>query len=326
MMNILVTGGAGYIGSHAVKMLIEENHRVVVVDNLSTGHEKLIDSAATFYNRNLHDEQALLDILKEENIEAVMHFAAFSLVGESVKDPLKYYHNNTEGSRSLLSAMRAAKVDALVFSSTAAVYGEQDTMPISEDALLAPTNPYGETKLAVENMMRALSKSSDFNYVALRYFNVAGAHHDGTIGEEHDPETHLIPNVLKSVIDDEKKLKVFGDDYDTKDGSAVRDYIHVEDLIDAHIKALEFLIENKRSDVFNLGSQEGYSVLDIIEATKTVLNKDVPYDIEGRRKGDPPILIADFKKARETLGWKPEHGLRSMIASAANYYYKDDNR
>jgi len=322
-MNILITGGAGYIGSHAVKMLKHRGYNVVVVDNLSTGFAYALDESLPFYEVSTHDTTALIDIFKNERIDAVMHFAAYSLVGESVQEPLKYYHNNVEGTRSLLEAMLRSGVNHLIFSSTAAVYGEQKKMPIRETAPLQPTNPYGATKKTIEDMLRAVNTAhKGFNYASLRYFNVAGAYHDHSIGENHDPETHLIPNVIKSVLSEKNTLKVFGTDYDTKDGSAIRDYIHVEDLIDAHIKALNHIVDHRVSDVFNLGSAEGYSVLDIIKTTETVLNKTVPFEKHQRRPGDPPVLIATHDKAEEVLGWRPTYKLEDMIRSAAHYYEK----
>ncbi len=322
-MNILITGGAGYIGSHAVKMLKDRGYNVVVVDNLSTGFAYALDESLPFYEVSTHDTTALIDIFKNERIDAVMHFAAYSLVGESVQEPLKYYHNNVEGTRSLLEAMLRSGVNHLIFSSTAAVYGEQKKMPIRETAPLQPTNPYGATKKTIEDMLRAVNTAhKGFNYASLRYFNVAGAYHDHSIGENHDPETHLIPNVIKSVLSEKNTLKVFGTDYDTKDGSAIRDYIHVEDLIDAHIKALNHIVDHRVSDVFNLGSAEGYSVLDIIKTTETVLNKTVPFEKHQRRPGDPPVLIATHDKAEEVLGWRPTYKLEDMIRSAAHYYEK----
>jgi len=319
-MKILVTGGAGYIGSHAVVMLKAKGYQVVVVDNLSTGfkHDQL--NAIPFYEINLQDKEALMRCFEHEQFDAVMHFAAFSLVGESMRDPLKYYYNNVEGTRVLIEVMNHFKVKHIVFSSTAAVYGETKAIPIKETATLMPKNPYGATKKTMEEMLEWTRKTQNFNYVALRYFNVAGAYHDGSIGENHNPETHLIPNVIKAVLNKEAPLKLFGDDYDTPDGTAIRDYIHVEDLIDAHIKALEYLKTHNQSNQFNLGSGEGYSVKAIIETTMKVTKEKVPYEIHPRREGDPAILIASYEKAKKHLNWSPKLGLENMIQSAYEYY------
>ncbi|MFW5841957.1 MAG: UDP-glucose 4-epimerase GalE [Bacillota bacterium] len=323
-MTFLITGGAGYIGSHATKILCDQGYKVVVVDNLTTGYQASVDERAVFYQLDIHETDQLEAMLKKEHIDAVMHFAAFSLVGESVKHPLIYYKNNVEGTRSLLEAMIRAQVHTLIFSSTAAVYGEAKTMPIDENTPLNPSNPYGETKMAIERMLKTVKHAlPEFNYVSLRYFNVAGAHHTSEIGENHDPETHLIPNVIKSTLKGDTMLKVFGDDYDTKDGSAVRDYIHVEDLIDAHIKAFEFIQTTNQSDVFNLGTASGYSVFDIIKTCETVMDRPVPYTVSDRRPGDPARLIASHDKAHTMLNWKPKHDLTSIIKSAYDYHKKD---
>lgn len=321
-MNVCVTGGAGYIGSHAVKALMEQGYHVTIIDNLSTGYKKALPKDVPFYEVSTHDKDALISIFKKEKIEAVMHFAAFSLVGESVKKPLKYYHNNVEGTRALLDAMLEANVNKLIFSSTAAVYGTKEVQPITEKALETPENPYGETKLAIEKMIQWVSKESDLNYVTLRYFNVAGASSDSSIGENHDPETHLIPNVIKSVLESHKPLKVFGNDYNTPDGTPIRDYIHVEDLVDAHIKALDYLTKNSLSATINLGSQSGYSVLDVINTVEAVTKEKVPYTIEARRAGDPAALIASNELAKKLLNWEVKKDLLSMIESAYRYYKK----
>lgn len=323
-MTFLITGGAGYIGSHATRILCDQGHDVVVVDNLSMGHKDSVDARATFFNVDLHNTDHLETILKEHHIDAVMHFAAFSLVGQSVKHPLIYYKNNVEGTRSLLEAMIHAGVYTMIFSSTAAVYGEVKAMPIDETSPLNPSNPYGETKMAIERMLKTVKHAHPkFNYVSLRYFNVAGAHHSGLIGENHNPETHLIPNVIKSTLQGTLDLKVFGDDYDTKDGSAVRDYIHVEDLIDAHIKAFEFIQKNQSSDVFNLGTASGYSVFDIIKTCEAVMETSIKYTVAQRRPGDPARLIASHDKAKRILNWQPNHDLTSIIRSAYIYHKKD---
>lgn len=322
-MKCLVTGGAGYIGSHAVKMLIEQGNDVVVIDNLSTGHIKSIDERAIFYDINLHETDKIEEVLTTNNIDIVFHFAAYSLVDESVKNPLKYYRNNIGGTISLIHAMTNVGINQIIFSSTAAVYGESTIIPINEDSPLNPSNPYGETKKTIEKVLEALSQSNDsFNYISLRYFNVAGAYHTGDIGENHNPETHLIPNVIKSVFSGHPNLKVFGNDYDTPDGSAIRDYIHVEDLIDAHIKAAQHLEKHKKSDTFNLGTSSGYSILEIIKMCETVMGTEIPYTIVPRRAGDPAILIASFDKAKEKLKWTPQYDLKQIITSAFNYYKK----
>lgn len=322
-MKILVIGGAGYIGSHAVKKLVASNHYVVVLDSLYTGHRKAVDAKAKFYQGDINDTYLVSKILRDEKIEAVMHFAAYSLVPESVKLPLKYYENNVSGMISLLKAMDDAKVKYLIFSSSAATYGIPKTLPITETTPLAPINPYGETKMMMEKMMYWADQANGIKSIALRYFNVAGACEDGTIGEDHGPETHLIPNILKSAISGDGKFTIFGDDYDTKDGTNVRDYVQVEDLIDAHILALKHLMATNTSDVFNLGTAQGYSNLEILQAAKEVTGVDIPYTIGPRRGGDPDSLVADSSKARKILGWQPKHeDLKDVIASAWNWHQK----
>ena len=305
-MRVLVIGGAGYIGSHAVRKLIEEGNDVVVLDSLYTGHRKAVDKKAKFYQGDIEDTNLVSKILRDENIDAVMHFAAYSLVPESVKKPHKYYDNNVSGMISLLQAMDDAKVKYLVFSSSAATYGIPKTLPITEDTPLDPINPYGETKMMMEKIMHWADKADGIKSIALRYFNVAGASSDGSIGEDHGPETHLIPNILKSAISGDGNFTIFGDDYDTKDGTNVRDYVQVEDLIDAHILALKHVMGTNKSDVFNLGTAQGYSNLEILEAAKKVTGIDIPYTIGPRRGGDPDSLVADSSKARKVLGWKPK--------------------
>ena len=314
-MRVLVIGGAGYIGSHAVRKLIEEGNNVVVLDSLYTGHRKAVDKKAKFYQGDIEDTNLVSKILRDENIDAVMHFAAYSLVPESVKKPLKYYDNNVSGMISLLQAMDDAKVKYLVFSSSAATYGIPKTLPITEDT------PYGETKMMMEKIMHWADKADGIKSIALRYFNVAGASSDGSIGEDHGPETHLIPNILKSAISGDGNFTIFGDDYDTKDGTNVRDYVQVEDLIDAHILALKHVMETNKSDVFNLGTAQGYSNLEILEAAKKVTGIDIPYTIGPRRGGDPDSLVADSSKARKILGWKPKHeNVDDVIATAWNWH------
>lgn len=320
-MNILVTGGAGYIGSHAVKILLDQKENVIVIDNLSTGYKKAVDKRAIFYNVDITNSLKVQEILEIENIDAVIHFAAFSLVGESMEDPLKYYHNNVYGTKTLLDAMVKANVKHIVFSSTAAVYGEQDEMPITETMLERPTNTYGETKLAMEKMMKWADLAHDIKYIALRYFNVAGAFHTSEIGEAHNPETHLIPLILQVPNEKRSHISVFGTDYETKDGSCIRDYIHIEDLIDAHILALHHLRKTNQSDFFNLGSGEGFSVIEMIDAARKVTNHPIPSLNKDRRSGDPKILIASSDKAQRVLGWKRKYiSVEDIIKSAWNFH------
>lgn len=304
-MSILVVGGAGYIGSHAVYQLIEKGFKVVVVDNLQTGHKKAVHKEATFYQGDIRDRSFLNDVFRKEQIDGVIHFAANSLVGESMTDPLKYYNNNVYGTQVLLEVMRDHDVKHIVFSSTAATYGEPEKVPITEDMPTVPTNPYGETKLAMEKMMKWCEKAFGLKYVSLRYFNVAGARSTGEIGEDHNPETHLIPVVLQTALGKRESMTVFGDDYPTKDGTCIRDYIHVEDLIDAHILALSYLQEGGESNVFNLGSSQGFSVKEIIDTARKITGKEIPVQIGPRRAGDPSVLIASSEKAKKVLGWNP---------------------
>lgn len=320
-MNVLVTGGAGYIGSHAVKMLLEKGHEVVIIDNLSTGYKKAVDTRAKFYKVDIKNETEVTTILKQHKIETVIHFAAFSLVGESMQVPLKYYENNVQGTKKLLDAMVNANVKNIVFSSTAAVYGKKEVMPITEAMLETPTNAYGETKLAMEKMMKWADIAHDIKYIALRYFNVAGAFHDGSIGENHNPETHLIPLILQVPNRKREFISIFGNDYDTKDGTCVRDYIHIEDLIDAHILAMHHLQKTNQSDFFNLGSGEGFTVKEMIDAARLVTNHPIPAKLAERRPGDPDTLIASSEKARRILGWKPQkEDIKLIIESAWNFH------
>ncbi len=320
-MKILVIGGAGYIGSHAVKRLVADGEEVVVLDALYTGHRKAVDPKAKFYQGDLRDTFLVGQILTEEKIDAVMHFAAYSLVPESVKKPLKYYDNNVQGMISLLKAMHFAKVNYLIFSSSAATYGIPKTIPITETTPLDPINPYGETKMMMERIMHWTDKADGIKSIALRYFNVGGA--AGEIGEDHAPESHLIPNILKSVNNAAKPLTIFGQDYNTKDGTNVRDYVQVEDLIDAHVLALKHLLKTKKSDVFNLGTAHGYSNLEIVEAAKKVTGTDIPYTIGPRRGGDPDALVADSTKARTILGWKPQHESAEDVIATAWEWHKN---
>lgn len=316
-MHILVTGGAGYIGSHATRMLLDLGYQVTVIDNLSTGYIDAVDKRATFYEEDIHHTENLTTILRKEQIDVVIHFAAFSLVGESMTKPLKYYENNVSGTASLLKSMVDAKVKNIVFSSTAAVYGDQKVMPITEEILPNPTNTYGATKLAMEEMMKWTSIAHNINYVSLRYFNVAGAHHSSEIGESHNPETHLIPIILQVPLKERDAISIFGTDYDTFDGTCIRDYIHIEDLIDAHIKAMIYLVNGGKSDVFNLGSGSGYSVRQIIEAAEFVTNQTIKTKEEAKRAGDPAKLIASSDKAKNILKWEVKHPKVEDIISSA---------
>ena len=320
-MRVLVIGGAGYIGSVAVKKLIEQNNDVVVLDALYTGHRKAVNSKAKFYQGDIENKFLVSQILRQEKIEAVMHFAAYSLVPESVQKPLKYYDNNVSGMISLLEAMKDAGVNYLVFSSSAATYGIPKKLPITEDSPLNPINPYGETKAMMEKIMHWADKADGIKSIALRYFNVAGAASDGSIGEDHSPETHLIPNILKSAISGDGKFTIFGNDYNTKDGTNVRDYVQVEDLIDAHLLALKHLVTTNKSDVFNLGTAHGYSNLEILQAARKVTNVEIPYTMGPRRAGDPDSLVADSAKARTILGWEPQHeNAEDMMTSAWKWH------
>lgn len=320
-MNVLVIGGAGYIGSHAVNKLIKKDYNVSVLDNLVTGHRGAVDEAATFYLGDIRDKTMLNQIVQDEQIEAIFHFAASSLVGESVEKPLKYFNNNVVGMEVLLEVMQENGVKKIIFSSTAAVYGDVQAPLITEDEPKAPTSPYGESKLMMENMIKWCDLAHGIKFVSLRYFNVAGALSTGEIGEDHDPETHLIPIVLQTALGQRNAMTIFGDDYNTPDGTCIRDYVHVEDLIDAHILALEYLNTNTESQIFNLGSSTGYSVKEIVEASRKVTGKEIPVKIGERRAGDPAKLVAASEKAREILGWKPAYEtIEGIIQTAWNWH------
>ncbi|EJO23147.1 UDP-glucose 4-epimerase GalE [Selenomonas sp. FOBRC6] len=305
-MAILVCGGAGYIGSHAVHALVEKGEQVVIVDNLQTGHRGALNPAAKFYEGDIRDAAVLDKIFTENKIEAVIHFAANSLVGESMEKPLLYFNNNVYGMQVLLEAMVRHGVDKIVFSSTAATYGEPKRVPIHEDDETCPTNTYGETKLTMEKMMKWVSRANGVRYVSLRYFNAAGALPDGSIGEDHKTETHLIPLILQVPTGRRDHITVFGDDYPTPDGTCLRDYIHVVDLADAHVLALEYLRKGGASDIFNLGNGQGFSVKEMIAAAEKATGRSIKVEIGARRAGDPAQLIASSEKARTVLGWKPQ--------------------
>ena len=305
-MAILVCGGAGYIGSHAVHALIEKGEQVVIVDNLQTGHRGALNPKAKFYEGDIRDASVLDKIFTENKVEAVIHFAANSLVGESMEKPLLYFNNNVYGMQVLLEAMVRHGVDKIVFSSTAATYGEPKRVPIHEDDETCPTNTYGETKLTMEKMMKWVSRANGVRYVSLRYFNAAGALPDGSIGEDHATETHLIPLILQVPTGRRDHITVFGDDYPTPDGTCLRDYIHVVDLADAHVLALEYLRKGGASDIFNLGNGQGFSVKEMIAAAEKATGRSIKVEIGARRAGDPAQLIASSEKARSVLGWKPQ--------------------
>ena len=318
-MTVLVLGGAGYIGSHMVDRLVERGEeKVVVVDSLVTGHRAAVNPAAKFYQGDLADQDFMRRVFHENpDIDAVIHFAAFSLVAESMGNPLKYFDNNTAGMIKLLEVMNEVGVKRIVFSSPAATYGIPDSMPIHEDDPQRPINPYGESKLMMEKIMRWSDAAYGIKFVALRYFNVAGAKPDGSIGEDHNPETHLLPIVLQVAQGKRDMLKIFGNDYNTPDGTNVRDYVHPFDLADAHILAVKYLRDGNPSDAFNLGSSTGFSNLQILEAARRVTGKEIPAQMAPRRPGDPDTLIAASDKARSVLGWKPQFdNIDKIIASA----------
>lgn len=325
-MNILVTGGAGYIGSHTVLELVKAGHNAIVADNLSTGNRNAVPKTVRFYQGDIRSADFLDKLFDSESIDAVIHFVAFSLVGESVANPLKYYDNNIYGTKVLLDAMVCHGIDKIVFSSTAAVYGEPQNIPISETDKACPTNPYGETKLAVEKMIKWTAIAHGLRYVILRYFNACGADKSGSIGESHNPETHLIPLILQVPNGKRESILIFGTDYDTPDGTCIRDYIHVTDLAKAHILAIQYLMNGGESDVFNLGNGVGYSVREIIETARKVTGHPIPAVETERRAGDPARLVASSKKAQEILGWIPVHSSpEEIIASAWNWHKNHPN-
>nr|WP_268895607.1 UDP-glucose 4-epimerase GalE [Streptococcus catagoni] len=316
-------GGAGYIGSHMVDRLIEvDKETVVVVDNLVTGHRKAVHKAARFYQGDLADQYFMRKVFKENpDIDSLIHFAAYSQVGESMEDPLKYFDNNTSGMIKLLEVMNEYDVKKIIFSSTAATYGIPKEMPIKENTPQEPINPYGESKLMMERIMTWSDKAYGIKYVALRYFNVAGDKPDGTIGEDHHPETHLIPIILQVAQGSREKITIFGDDYQTADGTNIRDYVHPFDLAQAHSLALDYLRQGNDSTAFNLGSSTGFSNLEILEVARQVTGKSIPSQVGPRRPGDPDILVADSSKARQLLGWKPEFdNIQKIIESAWTWH------
>ena len=318
---ILVVGGAGYIGSHMVKMLQDRGFKVIVYDNLSTGFEELV-LTDNFIKGDIANTQKLDEVFSRYNIDAVMHFAAFSLVGESMEKPQKYYKNNMVNVFNLLNRMLEHDINYFIFSSTAAVYSNPESVPIKEYFAKQPINTYGKTKLTVEELLEDYSRAYNLKYSSLRYFNAAGADESAKIGEMHDPETHLIPLVLKTALKERDKIYIFGTDYKTRDGTCIRDYIHVNDLASAHLKALERLFDGKSSEIFNLGSGNGYSVNEIIDKTKEITGIDFEVEEADRREGDPPILIADSRKAEVLLDWKREYDLDDIIKTAWEWHKK----
>jgi len=318
-MKVLVTGGAGYIGSHAVRQLQREGYETVVFDSLVKGHKEAVRGAELVVG-DLLDKTSLEKLFRSHKIDAVMHFAAFSLVGESMRSPHAYYENNVAGTMNLLKAMMDAGVDKIIFSSTAAVYGEPDKVPITENAEKKPLSIYGKTKLIIENMLDDFSGVYGIRYKSLRYFNAAGADAEGDIGEDHNPETHLIPIIFQHVNGRRDRLQVFGIDYPTPDGTCVRDYIHVTDLAEAHVLALKDLERGGQSCAYNLGSEHGYSVLQIIKAAEKAAGKPIQFVAAGRRPGDPAILIASSEKIRRELGWIPEYGIDDILSSAWKFH------
>ncbi|MGO3732782.1 MAG: UDP-glucose 4-epimerase GalE [Vagococcus sp.] len=325
-MSIAVLGGAGYIGSHAVQALIEKGKDVVVIDNLLTGHKQAVHEKARFYEGDIRDKAFMSHVFTEENITGIVHFAASSLVGESVGKPLEYFNNNVYGTQIVLEIMQEFDVKHIVFSSTAATYGEPEEVPILETTRTNPKNPYGESKLMMEKMMHWCDEAYGIKYVALRYFNVAGASLDTSIGEDHTPETHLVPIILQTALEKREEIVIFGEDYDTPDGTCIRDYVHVVDLGDAHVLALDYLEKGNDSDVFNLGSSDGFSVKEMVEEARLVTGKVIPVKIGERRAGDPAILVASPEKAKQVLGWNPVNTtIKKIFESAWKWHNSSPN-
>ena len=325
-MAILVLGGAGYIGSHTVYELIDAGKEVVIADNLETGHIEAVHPKAKFYQGDIRDRAFVDSVFDNEQIDGVIHFAANSLVGESMTNPLKYYDNNLCGTKVLLESMVAHGIDKIVFSSTAATYGEPERVPILETDRTEPTNCYGETKLSMEKMFKWTGLAHGLRFVSLRYFNACGAHVSGKIGEAHNPESHLIPLILQVPNGKREFISIFGDDYDTKDGTCIRDYIHVTDLAQAHILAMDYLMKGGESNIFNLGNGVGFTVKEVIDTAREVTGHPIPAKTTPRRTGDPAQLIASSEKARTVLGWHPEHAdLREIIETAWNWHKNHPN-
>ncbi|MFU0828241.1 MAG: UDP-glucose 4-epimerase GalE [Lachnoclostridium sp.] len=325
-MTVLVLGGAGYIGSHTVYELIDQGQDVVIADNLETGFKEAVHPKARFYQGDIRNREFIDHVFDTEKIDAVIHFAANSLVGESMVNPLKYYDNNLCGTKVLLESMIAHDVKKIVFSSTAATYGEPERVPILETDRTEPTNTYGETKLSMEKMMKWVDKAHGLRYVSLRYFNACGAHRSGNIGEAHNPESHLIPLILQVPNGKRESISIYGNDYDTKDGTCIRDYIHVTDLASAHILAVNYLMEGNESNIFNLGNGVGFTVNEVIEAARRVTKHPIPAVVAPRRAGDPAKLIASSEKAKKILGWTPKYtDIEEIIASAWKWHKSHPN-
>ncbi len=324
-MAILVTGGAGYIGSHSVLKLIEEGYEVVILDNLVYGHQDLVETVlkAKLIVGDTSDRALLQQIFSEHQIEAVMHFAAYAYVGESVTKPAKYYQNNVLGTFTLLEAMLEANINKFIFSSTCATYGVPQKVPITEEQPQNPINPYGATKLMVERILQDFDPAYDFRSVCLRYFNAAGADPQGRIGEDHNPETHLIPLVLQTALGHRESVSIYGTDYDTFDGSCIRDYIHVTDLAQAHFLALKYLLADGKTDVFNLGNGNGFSVKEVIATARKITGKEIKAVECDRRPGDPPALVGSGEKAQKILGWQPQYAdLEAIVSHAWQWHQK----
>ncbi|WP_205737076.1 UDP-glucose 4-epimerase GalE [Acetobacterium paludosum] len=320
-MKILVCGGAGYIGSHIVRELLNKNYEVAVLDNFSTGHIGSVPKAAIIETGDIRDKNFLKEVFEKHQFDCVMHFCANSQVGESMERPIKYYNNNVYGTLCLLETMVEFKVKNFIFSSTAAVYGEPEELPITEATTKKPTNTYGETKLAVEKMLKWIGEAHGLSYMIFRYFNASGAYPSGEIGEDHTPESHLIPLILQTALGQREKISIFGDDYKTFDGTCVRDYIHVMDIAAAHILGMEKLFQGGQSDVFNLGNGNGFSVKEVIERVKSITGKEFEVEMTGRRPGDPAMLIASSAKARNQLGWTPAYAdLDTIIKTAWEWH------
>ncbi|MTF37734.1 UDP-glucose 4-epimerase GalE [Cyanobacterium aponinum] len=326
-MAILITGGAGYIGSHTVKLLQNRGYDILVFDNLVYGHRDIVEKlGVSFIEGDLCDRTLLDDLFQEHNIEAVIHFAAYAYVGESVENPAKYYRNNVTYTLNLLEAMEKAGIRKIVFSSTCATYGIPEEVPIKETHPQNPINPYGYTKLVVEKMLSDFQRAYNWEYVAFRYFNAAGASSDGLIGEDHNPEPHLIPLILYAALGKRDSISILGDDYPTPDGTCIRDYIHVEDLAQAHLLGLEYLLDGGKSEVFNLGNGNGFSVKEVIKAAKKVTGKDFTVKNAPRRPGDPPILVGSSEKAKKILNWQPQYPDIEIIISHAWQWHQSRHK